>query len=94
MVKKFKASIGETERLKCLQRKLARQKKGSNNRRKNIFKIKKEYQKISNRKNDMVNKIISHILSYEHIYMQDEMISNWHKGLFGKQVQHSILGTG
>ena len=29
---KFKSSIGETERLKRLQRKLARQKKGSNNR--------------------------------------------------------------
>ena len=25
--------------------------------------------------------------------MQDEQISNWHKGLFGKQVQHSCLGT-
>jgi len=89
---KFKASIEETEHLKCLQRKLARQKKGSNNRRKTIFKIQKEYQKISNRKNDISNKITSHILSYEHIYMQDEMISGWHKGLFGKQVQHSILG--
>ena len=24
--------------------------------------------------------------------MQDEMISEWHRGLFGKQVQHSCLG--
>ena len=24
--------------------------------------------------------------------MQDEMIAGWHKGLFGKQVQHSCLG--
>ena len=40
----------------------------------------------------MEKKIVNHILSYEHVYMQDEMISNWHKELFGKQVQHSILG--
>ena len=24
--------------------------------------------------------------------MQDEMIANWHSGLFGKQVQHSSMG--
>lgn len=89
---KFKASIEETEHLKCLQRKLARQKKGSNNRRKTIFKIQKEHQKISNRKNDISNKITSHILSYEHIYMQDESLSAWKKFNFGKQIQHSILG--
>jgi predicted RNA-binding Zn-ribbon protein involved in translation (DUF1610 family) len=26
------------------------------------------------------------------IAIQDEMIANWHKGLFGKQVQHSAMG--
>lgn len=31
--------------------------------------------------------------SYGRIYMQDENIAGWHKGLFGKQVQHSCLGT-
>ena len=31
--------------------------------------------------------------SYGRIYMQDENIVGWHKGLFGKQVQHSCLGT-
>ena len=89
---KFKASIEETERLKRLQKKLSRQKKGSNNRFKIIIKIKKEYQKITNRKNDISNKLVSHILSFENVYMQDEQLHNWQKGLFGKQVQHSILG--
>jgi len=89
---KFKSFIEETERLKRLQKKLFRQQKGSNNRRKTIFKLRKEYQKICNRKNDVANKVVSHILSYKNVYMQDELISNWHKGLFGKQVQHSILG--
>ena len=89
---KFKSSIGETERLKRLQRKFARQQKGSNNRYKTRILIQKEYQKITNRKNDIANKIVNHILSYEHIYMQDENISGWQKGLFRKQVQYSILG--
>lgn len=89
---KFKSSIGETERLKRLQRKFARQQKGSNNRYKTRILIQKEYQKITNRKNDIANKILNHILSYRHIYMQDENITGWHKGLFGKQVQYSILG--
>ncbi len=89
---KFNSTIKETERLKRLQRKLSRCVKGSNNRRKIIRLIDKEYQKMYNRKNDVANKVISYILSFENIYMQDEQISNWHKGLFGKQVQHSILG--
>lgn len=29
---------------------------------------------------------------YETIVIQDEQISNWHNGLFGKQVQHSCMG--
>ena len=89
---KFNSTVKETERLKRLQRKMFRCVKGSNNRRKTIHLIQKEYQKITNRKNDAANKVLSYILSFENIYMQDEQISNWHKGLFGKQIQHSILG--
>jgi len=29
---------------------------------------------------------------YETIVIQDEQIANWHKGRFGKQVQHSCMG--
>ena len=89
---KFNSTIGETERLKHLQRKLFKCKKGSNNRKKIIRLIKKEYQKISNRKNDKANKIVSYILSFENVYMQDESLSAWKKFNFGKQIQHSILG--
>lgn len=89
---KINSSIKETERLKTLQRKLCRCKKGSNNRKKVINLIQKEYQRLSNRKNDKANKIVSHILSFENIYMQDESLANWKKFNFGKQIQHSILG--
>ena len=90
---KFDVSVEESERLKRLQRKMSRQVKGSNNRYKTIKLIRREYQKLSNRKQDKANKIISKLKVYDRIYMQDEQIANWRRGLFGKQVQHSCLGT-
>ena len=42
---------------------------------------------------DEANKITHEILeNYDFVAIQDEMIANWHKGLFGKQVQHSAMG--
>ena len=49
-------------------------------------------QKISNRKTDLSNKAIAHFLENKTVVIQDEMLSLWHKGHFGKTVQHSILG--
>ena len=89
---KLDVSVEESERLKKLQRELFRRVKGSNNRYKTIKLIQQEYQKLSNRKQDKANKIVSKLKRYDRIYMQDEQIANWHKGLFGKQVQHSCLG--
>ena len=83
---KLDVSVEESERLKKLQREMFRRVKGSNNRRKTIKLIQREYQKLSNRKQDKANKIVSKLKKYDRIYMQDEQISNWHKGLFGKQV--------
>ena len=84
---KFNITIGESERLKGLQRKFARQVKGSNNRYKTLKKIKLEYERLLNKKKDKANKLVNHLCTnYSTVYMQDEMISGWHKGLFGKQV--------
>ena len=89
---KLDVQVEESERLKKLQRELFRRVRGSKNRNKTIKLIQREYQKLSNRKQDKSNKIVSKLKKYDRIYMQDEQISNWHKGLFGKQVQHSCLG--
>lgn len=90
---KINITIEESERLKGLQKKLARQNKSSNNRYKTIQKIRKEYERLSNKKKDKCNKLVNYLCTnYSTIYMQDEMISAWHKGLFGKQVQHTCLG--
>ena len=91
---KYDISIGESEKLKRLQVKLSRQKKGSNNRYKTIKKIRKEHIHINNKKNDISNKIVSNILNnYKNIVIQDEQISEWKQdGISGSKIQHSILG--
>ena len=85
--------VETSSRLKGLQRKLSRQHKGSRNYAKTVREIRREYQRLSNIKNDHANKIVHSLLDNSGIvYMQDEMIHHWHSGLFGKQVQVSILG--
>ena len=90
---KYRVRVEMSSRLKGLQRKLARQRKGSQNYIKTVQNIRREYQKISNVKNDRANKIVHELLASSGIiFIQDEMVHNWHSGLFGKQVQVSILG--
>ena len=90
--KKHKVLIEESERIKKCQRLIARRKKGSNNRYKARKLLHRAYQRLTSRKRDIANKIVHNLLEHEHIYMQDENLSGWHKGLFGRTVQHSVLG--
>ena len=91
---KFDISIRESERLIGLQRKLSRQKKGSKSRYNTRLLIQREYEKLSNRRRDKANKIYHTLTSLQtYIVMQDENIKGWQKGLFGKEVQNSALGT-
>ena len=90
---KINCSVGETERLKRLQRKLEFLKKGSNNRRKLVKAIQKEYLKINNRKNDAANKIVHRLLDeFGLVAIQDEQLNAWKEEHHGKAVQHSVLG--
>ena len=91
---KYDISIEESERIKKLQAKLARQIKGSNNRYKTIKKLRKEYNHINNIKNDIANKLVHYLLdNYDTIVIQDEQIEKWKEdGLSGAKIQHSILG--
>ena len=89
---KINVCIGETERLKNLQRKKARQIKNSNNYKRTLHKIQIEYEKMSNKKKNFVNQITVYLCyKYNKVYIQDEMIKAWHKK-YGKQVQHSFMG--
>lgn len=93
---KFDIVMQEHDRLKNLQRKLARQKRGSKQYKQTQYKIQVEYEKLSNRKNDAANKIVHHLLTeYKTVYMQDENLKGWHSSKirgFGKRVQSSVLG--
>ena len=90
--RKINVQIEESERLKKCQRLIARRKKCSNNRYKAVKLLRKEYQKLGSRKRDAANKIVHGLLEHERVYMQDENLKGWHKGLFGRTVQHSVLG--
>ena len=90
---KIDVLVEESERLKRLQRQMFRRAKGSNNRYRTIQKIRREYQRLKHRKTDKANKIVSRLRKYDTIVMQDELIAGWHRGWFGKQVQHSCLGV-
>ena len=90
---KFKVNIGESKRIKQLQRELSKKVKGSNNRYKIRTNLEKSYYKIVCQKKEARNKIVSYITNtFETVCIQDESIKEWHSGWFGKQVQHSALG--
>lgn len=89
---KIDAKIPESGRLKKCQRSMAKKVKGSKNWLREVHKVQKEYQKLTNRKNDAANKFVSKVSKYETIVIQDEQLSKWHKSGYGKTVQHSILG--
>lgn len=64
---KIDVSVEESDRLKKLQREMFRRQKGSNNRHKTINLIQREYLKLSNRKKDKANKIVSKLKQYSTI---------------------------
>lgn len=66
---KLDACVEESDRLKRLQREMFRRKKGSNNRRRTVNLIQREYQKLSNQKEDKANKIVHKLKAYDRIYM-------------------------
>lgn len=93
---KLNSQVSEPDHLRQLQRKLSRQIKGSNNWVKTVKQIRRQYQKIDNRKRDFANKVVHELLKYETIYFQDEMLTSWrskkNKSRMGRKLQHSALG--
>ena len=89
---KFNWNFPIPNELKRKQHKLSKKKKGSKNYVKQCKKVQKSYQKLTNKKDDAANQFVNKIKKYEKVVIQDENIKGWHSGLFGKQVQQSILG--
>ena len=88
--------LGESERLKRLQRKLNRRlNKGYSNDTNKGWRLKtalrKEYERLSNQKDNDAKKLVSMFKKFELVCYQDEQIKTWTRR-HGKAVQHSILG--
>lgn len=88
--------LGESERLKRLQRKLNRRyNKGYSNDANKGWRLKtalrKEYERLSNQKDNDAKQLVSILKNYELVCYQDEQIKSWTRR-HGKAIQHSILG--
>ncbi len=90
--RKFKAKIRESDRLKRLQKSMARQQKRSKGWWRTVRLQRVEYRKMTCRRDDAANKIVHEIKQYQHVYMQDEMLRAWHAGRYSRSVQVSVLG--
>ena len=56
--------------------------------------IRREYEKLANKRRAKANQVYHDITKGRTLIVtQDENIKGWHKGLFGRQVQNSALGT-
>jgi transposase len=92
---KFNCSVQESDYLKFLSRKLAKKQKGSKRYYRTLSQVQKEYEHLSNKRDDDSNKLIAHLLKeYDVIYFQDEQISAWRRFSrgFAMNIQHSYLG--
>lgn len=83
--------VCETPRLKNLQVKLSRAQKGSRNREKIRFSLRKEYEKLNNRRKDAQNKTLAFLKMYGKVAFQDDCVKGW-SALFGRQVYSSGIG--
>ncbi|MCQ2123356.1 MAG: transposase [Fibrobacter sp.] len=93
---KYNCNVQESEYLKFLSKKLNRNKKQKDSKRRWRCRcqLAREYEHLANVRKDIANKIYHRLVTdYDVIYFQDEQINNWQKGWFGKQVQSSCLGS-
>ena len=88
---KIDFEVHETPRLKRLQRKLARVKRGSKRRGKIRFLLRREYEKLNNRRKDAENKVLAFLKLYGKVVFQDDLLASWAR-LFGRQVHSSRIG--
>lgn len=84
--------VKESKKLKRLQKELARKKKGSKNREKVQKKLQREYERLTNIRRDIHNKLLALFRHYGVVVYQDDNIKAWHEGWFGSQVQYAGIG--
>ncbi len=83
--------VRETDRLKKLQRKLSRKKKGSKNRERAVHRIRREHEKLRRIKQDIRNRVLAFLRHYDLVAVQPDRIKAW-QVLWGGKVQGAALG--
>ena len=78
--------------IKRKHRNLSRKKVGSHKHFKAKRKLKRSYEKYTNKKNDAANKFVAMLNRYEKVVIQNENLRGWQNGFFGKKIQSGILG--
>jgi len=97
---KVEFQVPINKKIRKLDRKIKRKQKAtgkerpySKNRRQDSEARQKQYAKLTNKKNDIRNKIVNAIKSnFKYVCFQDESIHAWHSGNHGKKVQFSGIG--
>lgn len=98
---KIEIRIPPSKRLRRLDRRIMRKQKFSKKKRDNskkkyqdTLKRQKEYKKITDKKKDIKNKVVSAITkNYKYVCFQDESIKGWMSSNHGKSVQFSGIGA-
>ncbi|MER3403591.1 MAG: hypothetical protein C4337_10000 [Armatimonadota bacterium] len=73
---------GNTERLQHI---LSRKKKGSKNYEHTCYLLRREYEKLNNRKRDIQNKLLAFLKHYPTVVLQDDWVKGWKEGLFWRK---------
>jgi len=89
---KIKFQIPISDRVKKLDQKLAKAKKGSKNRYKILAKREKAYNDISNKRKEIKNQIVNKLVkNYRVVSFQDENLQSWKSSGHGKKIQFSAI---
>jgi putative transposase len=96
---KIEFQVPVSKRLKRLDRRITRKqfngkfREKSKKKYQDQIKRQREYEKLTNQKKDIRNKIVSVLTkSYKYVCFQDESIHAWHSGNHGKKIQNSSIG--
>ena len=93
---KYNFQFPETRQLKRVSRKFNKTKLTGKNHQKLKLKLRKQYEKITNKKTNSKNKFVHKLLNENDIVViQEENLKAWHSSKlrgFGRKVQYSIMG--
>ena len=90
---KIDTTVPLSKKVKAEHRKLSKKSKRSKNEFRQKTRLGKAYERVTNKRKDIKNKINSYLKNnFGCIVVQNENIKGWHAGLFGKQIQQSTIG--